>query len=415
MDILPTPTGIRIAYVKIQGEKDALKACSKLPPVCKSFGKANNNRADTLSGFVWEGHTLGSFAFYPPESLLYYPKPKGQRPARPRHKSSDQGLPGQASAGTFASGQGAGSAENSSFVGGDAVPGGYNNSNLPRNPIPDTNQANMTGDMHYANQGTIANYPWRGSGIYHHSEPVPLRETLHYPTVSEWYQPGGQQDMQRAAFAVDWFRFNQKSPADQFGPPPLMVPLSPVSPPPSFTYGFSNAAPMVQVYSGVLMAYPGVQSTQSVPHTAQSIHTNDDGTPINLAQGFVSVESRGVYVHNLSHDATSKDLENLFREVGHVELCEMRKESDKGRQCKAAVTFSSEGEARAAIARFDRRPFMGRILAVRLNKDFTKTQEAPTSSAKAGPSSEDAPSTRVIIANGSMGDLADDREGVPTV
>ena len=163
------------------------------------------------------------------------------------------------------------------------------------------------------------------------------------------------------------------------------------------------------------MAYPGVQSTQPVLRTAQSMHKNDDGTPINVAQGFVSIESRGVYVHNLSHDATSKDLENLFREVGHVEFCEVRKEPNKGKQCKATVTFSSEGEARAAIAKFDRRPFMGRILAVRLNKDFTKTQEAPTSTAKAGSSSEGAPSKSVIIANGSMGDLADDPEGVPTV
>ncbi|SLM33755.1 RNA recognition motif domain [Lasallia pustulata] len=268
--------------------------------------------------------------------------------------------------------------------------------------------------MHYANQGTIANYPWQGSDIYHPSGPVPLPEALHYPTVSEWYQPGGQEDMQRAAFAVEWFRINQESPADQFGPPPLMVPFSSVSSGQWFTYGFTNGAPMVQVYDGVPMAYPGVQSTQSVPHTAQSIHMNDDGTPINVAQGFVSIESRGVYVHNLSHDATSKDLENLFREVGHVELCEMRKESDKGRQCKAAVTFSSEGEARAAIARFDRRPFMGRILAVRLNKDFTKTQEAPTPSAKAGPSSEGAPSSRVIIADGSKGDLIEWDGGAPS-
>lgn len=140
------------------------------------------------------------------------------------------------------------------------------------------------------------------------------------------------------------------------------------------------------------------------------MHENDDGTPINVAQGFISIERRGVYVHNLNHGATSKDLEDLFRQVGPVEGCEVLKGPDKGKQCKATVAFRSEGEAKAAIDKFDKKPFMGRPLAVRLNKDPTTTQEAPKATKIADPSSESTTSTRVIIANGSMGDLPDIRD-----
>lgn len=163
------------------------------------------------------------------------------------------------------------------------------------------------------------------------------------------------------------------------------------------------------------MAYSAMPSPRPVPHGSHPIHENDDGTPINVAQGFISIERRGVYVHNLSHDATSKDLEDLFRQVGPVEGCEVLKGPDKGKQCKATVAFRSEGEAKAAIKKLDKTTFMGRVLAVRLNKDPTTTQEAPNTTKVAGPSSENTSSTRVIIANGSMGDLPDDPKEVSTV
>ena len=346
----------------------------------KALTKLNNKKPDALSGRVWNGHPL--------TACLYL--------------------------------------QDSGFIVGNAVPGGYNNSFVPPNSTPNANQANLSGTMHHMNQEMIAHYSWQGSEVYLPASPVPSRGALPYPTagslamagnqtVPEWYQRSSQQELRDVTIASEMFSRFHISPTNQVRPSQMMGHTSPVSPFPTLTYGFTNATSLVPVYGGVPMVYTGIPNTQPPQPAPHPMHKNDDGTPINVAQGFVPIESRGVYVHNLSRDATSKDLEDLFRQVGHVERCEVSKGPDKGKQCKATIAFSSEGEARAATKNFDGKVFMGRALAVRLNKDSTKTQETPRSTTIAGPSSEGGTSTRVIVANGSMGDLADDPEGVPTV
>lgn len=372
------------------------------------LARHNNNGSDVLSDFPWNGFPLRAFLYEPPI---------GQRPSKPGNGSSEQALPGQTSAGIFSSGP-TGIAHDTGFFIGNAVMGGYNKSILPLDSIPSTNQGNINGTTHYMSQEAVAHSSWHGPGIYFPVRPVSSREALPYPTASslaiprdqtlpEWFQQNGLHEMRDAALASERFHGYQMSPSNPFAAPQMMGPIAPVSHYPNHTYGFTNATPMVPVYGGVPIVYPAMPSPRPVPHGPHPMHENDDGTPINVAQGFISIERRGVYVHNLNHDATSKDLEDLFRQVGPVEGCEILKGPDKGKQCKATVAFRSEGEAKAAIDKFDKKPFMGRPLAVRLNKDPTTAQEAPKATKIAGPSSESTTSTRVIIANGSMGDLPD--------
>lgn len=406
-----------MAYVEILGEEDARKAHSKWLHVCKALTNYNNNALDALSGFVWNGFRL--------TAVLYHPSVE-QRHAKPGNSSSEQVWPMQTSGTTFPSGPGAGIAQVSGLMVGNAAAGVYNNGILPLNSIPNTRQADITGPMHYMNLETATQSSWQGPDVYLPVRPVSSREALPYPTAGslailgdqtlpEWFQSSSQHEMRDNALAAERFHRYQMSATNPFGSPQMTGPISPVSVLPAFTYGFTNATPMVPSYGGVPMVYPCIPSTQPLSAAPHPMHKNDDGTPINVAQGFISIERRGVYVHNLSHDATSKELEDLFRQVGHVERCEVMKGPDKGKQCKAIVAFSSEAEARTAIDTFHEKVFMGRKLSVRLNKDPTKTQEASTATTIAGPASESAASTRVIIANGSMGDLADDPEGVPTM
>ena len=186
----------------------------------------------------------------------------------------------------------------------------------------------------------------------------------------------------------------------------MIGPLSPVLPFPPAEYGFINPTAMPPAY-GTPICYPGIPNTQPIPVAPPPIHTNTNGTPINVVQGALHIESRGVFVHNLSHDATPKNVEDLFGQVGPVVLCDLRKGADRGKRCNATVVFSSEEEAKAARDRFHDKTFMGRKISVRLDKETTLTQEAPRTTG-AGPSSGSATSTGVIIANGSMRDLGED-------
>lgn len=281
-------------------------------------------------------------------------------------------------------------------------------------------------------QETVAHSAWHGPGIYLPVRPAPTREALPYPTASplaipgdqtlpDWLEQSGLYKMRDLSITSESFHGYQMSPPNPFAAPQTMGPVALVSHYPVCTYGFTNATPMVPIYGGVPVVYSAMPSPRSLPHGSHPMHENDDGTPINVAQGFISIEHRGVYVHNLSHDATSKDLEDLFRQVGPVEGCEVLKGPDKGKQCKATVAFRSEGEAKAAMKKFDKKVFMGRPLSVRLNKDPTTTKEAPkttklagSSTANTGSSTANTTSTKVIIANGSMGDLPDDPKEVPT-
>ena len=186
----------------------------------------------------------------------------------------------------------------------------------------------------------------------------------------------------------------------------MICPLSPVPPFLPAEYGFTNPSAMPPAF-GTPMYYPGIPNTESIPVASNSMHTNTNGTPINVAQGALPIESRGVFVHNLSHEATPKDVEDLFSQVGPVALCDVRKGADRGKRCNATVVFSSEGEAKAARDRFHDKPFMGRKISVRLDKETTLTQETPRTTG-AGTSSGSTTSTGVVIANGFMRDLGED-------
>lgn len=372
----------------------------------KPLAKFNNNKIDTLDGFVYYGSPLTAYIFPVPPGNLGL--------TQPGNHSSEQVSPGRTSAKTFPSGHGAGIAQESGFIVGNAASGGYNKSILPLNYIPNANQANITGTMHHTTQQAVTHYSWQGSDDYLPARPIPSGEALLYPTAGpqaisgDQYQRNDQQERD-LAFGCELFRDYQNATC-HFGPPQITGAISTISPFSPPVYGLTNAIPITQIYGGAPMAYTAVPSTHSHTSVPHPMHKNDDGTPINVAQGCISIERRGVYVHNLSRDATPKDLEDLFRQVGHVERCEVRKAPDKGKRCKATVAFSSEEEAKAAVEKFHGKAFMGRTLTVRPNKDHTKMQEAPNPSNIPCSSSEGATSTKVIIANGSMGDLADDPE-----
>lgn len=73
----------------------------------------------------------------------------------------------------------------------------------------------------------------------------------------------------------------------------------------------------------------------------------------------------GIYVGNLSYDATQDDLKEVFAEYGTVTKVHMPKDRETGRpRGFAIVDMSSKAEEEAAIAELEGAEWMGRNLRV---------------------------------------------------
>ncbi|MEM6256231.1 MAG: RNA-binding protein [Cyanobacteria bacterium P01_D01_bin.156] len=72
-----------------------------------------------------------------------------------------------------------------------------------------------------------------------------------------------------------------------------------------------------------------------------------------------------IYVGNLSYDATSDDLEDVFKEYGTVKSVHLPTDRETGRMRGFAfVEMSADSEEEAAIEALDGAEWMGRALKV---------------------------------------------------
>lgn len=183
---------------------------------------------------------------------------------------------------------------------------------------------------------------------------------------------------------------------------PLWVPSHPILPQPQYMpgtgavpYPVSSVMPMdlSQLVPGP--AHP-VQFAWCAP--SQTTRINEDGMPVNVKHGVVPTEARGVFIQNLSYEATSADVERLMRDVGRTVRCEINTQTGTGRsKGSATVTFTRAEDAIKALAMFNGTPFMGRLLTVRLDKNKHPNSDAELSTrASSGPNEP-------IIVDGSTG------------
>lgn len=138
----------------------------------------------------------------------------------------------------------------------------------------------------------------------------------------------------------------------------------------------------------------------------QVTYRNPDGTPINLRHGGLLTEDRGVFIQNLSYDATVVDVENLMRDAGRIVRCEINTHTDTGRsKGSAIVTFTSAEDVMKAREMFDGTLFMGRPLTVRSDKvTYPLINQDPTydTEASIGESSGEHQQEPIIV-DGSIG------------
>lgn len=94
--------------------------------------------------------------------------------------------------------------------------------------------------------------------------------------------------------------------------------------------------------------------------------------PVNVQNGAVLTEARGIFIRNLSFKATVEDLGQLLSTVGHPIHYSLIRDSRTG-VFKGAATakFSSKEQAQYAVYYLDQLEHMGMKLSVRMDTEAT--------------------------------------------
>lgn len=152
--------------------------------------------------------------------------------------------------------------------------------------------------------------------------------------------------------------------------------------------GKSHVAPPTQyipVQSGY--AYPAYASTTS--YAMQPLYTtqvpsmlpivpqppvysaSNSGMPVNIRDGAMLTEARGIFIQNLSYKVGSDELKNLLYAVGRPVECKVHRDRSGISKGVATAKFASTHEAQLAVTHLDRKPHKGMVLKVRLDQDTT--------------------------------------------
>jgi hypothetical protein len=132
------------------------------------------------------------------------------------------------------------------------------------------------------------------------------------------------------------------------------------------TYPKWHASTSVYPFHSVV--YPGY----SQPTHAPVYSSNPSGMPVNVRQGAILTEARGIFIQNLNYKCSSSDLQSLLLTVGQPVNCHLmrdpRTNTFKG---TATAAFASKEQAQYAATYLNRREHMGMTLTVRMDKETT--------------------------------------------
>ncbi|KAF2723419.1 RNA-binding domain-containing protein [Polychaeton citri CBS 116435] len=153
----------------------------------------------------------------------------------------------------------------------------------------------------------------------------------------------------------------------------------------------------VQQYRAV-----AVNSAQQQYRDTPVYTQSSTGTPVNVSQGTIKTESRGIFVAGLNYKATDSDIRDVFGRCGKLMKCEILRDANTRRsKGSAVILYATTEEAKKAIELLNGRHFMGMKLTVRLDKEATAISPPPppplTSQVKASGKNNSSP----IIADGS--------------
>lgn len=131
----------------------------------------------------------------------------------------------------------------------------------------------------------------------------------------------------------------------------------------------ANRAPYVYAQH---MAPQHVVNPNQVPrHSQGPIYVSSStGTHVNVSQGAIKTEVRGIFVSNVDYKATSKDLQRYFGRAGEIVKCQLQKDPATGKsKGNATVQYAVAKDAQNAVRMFNGEKCMSMRLKVRLDKE----------------------------------------------
>lgn len=115
------------------------------------------------------------------------------------------------------------------------------------------------------------------------------------------------------------------------------------------------------------------QVSQTPPIVAQPpvYSASSSGMPVNIRDGAMLTEARGIFIQNLSYKVGSEELKNLLYTVGRPVDCKVHRDRSGVSKGVATAKFASTHEAQLAVTHLNRKPHRGMTLKVRLDQDTT--------------------------------------------
>jgi hypothetical protein len=134
------------------------------------------------------------------------------------------------------------------------------------------------------------------------------------------------------------------------------------------------------------------------------------GTHVNVSQGAIKTEVRGVFISNIDFKAGPKELQKFFSRAGEIVHCSLLRDSATGKsKGNATVHYAAANDAKNAVRMFNNEKYMGMRLKVRLDKEAVAIGVPSASSSRsngaagtARPTQQSRNNTEPIIVNGSV-------------
>lgn len=98
---------------------------------------------------------------------------------------------------------------------------------------------------------------------------------------------------------------------------------------------------------------------------------SNSGMPVNIRDGTMLTEARGIFIQNLSYKVGSDELKNLLYTVGRPVDCKVHRDRSGVSKGVATAKFASTHEAQLAVTHLNRKPHRGMTLKARLDQDTT--------------------------------------------
>lgn len=181
--------------------------------------------------------------------------------------------------------------------------------------------------------------------------------SVHFPDLPDGaHSPG--------LCGIDIGRVNQLGGKPYAAPPTQYMAVQPGYPYPTYS-STAPSFPMPPVYA----AHASLISPVVIQPAVYS--ASSSGMPVNIRDGAMLTESRGIFIQNLSYKVGSDELKNLLYTVGRPVDCKVHRDRSGVSKGVATAKFASTHEAQLAVTHLNRKPHRGMTLKVRLDQDTT--------------------------------------------